>query len=254
MNKERKLIIAGNWKMNKTVAEALDLVRGLKIELAKVKEVDVVICPPYTALSEVSKAVLETSIRLGAQNMSEQNVGAYTGEIAAVMLKEFSVRYVILGHSERRQYQQESNELIAKKALAVHAAALKPIVCVGETLAERESGQTEAVLEKQVRGSLAGLSKEQMVETILAYEPVWAIGTGKTATTAQAQEAHAFIRGQLVKMFDETVARRVRIQYGGSVKPSNARELMEQLDVDGALVGGASLEARSFAEIIKNSI
>jgi triosephosphate isomerase len=222
--------------------------------LAKVKEVDVVICPPYTALSEVSKAVLETSIRLGAQNMSEQNVGAYTGEIAAVMLKEFSVRYVILGHSERRQYQQESNELIAKKALAVHAAALKPIVCVGETLAERESGQTEAVLEKQVRGSLAGLSKEQMVETILAYEPVWAIGTGKTATTAQAQEAHAFIRGQLVKMFDETVARRVRIQYGGSVKPSNARELMEQLDVDGALVGGASLEARSFAEIIKNSI
>jgi triosephosphate isomerase len=170
------------------------------------------------------------------------------------MLKEFSVRYVILGHSERRQYQQESNELIAKKALAVHAAALKPIVCVGETLAERESGQTEAVLEKQVRGSLAGLSKEQMVETILAYEPVWAIGTGKTATTAQAQEAHAFIRGQLVKMFDETVARRVRIQYGGSVKPSNARELMEQLDVDGALVGGASLEARSFAEIIKNSI
>jgi triosephosphate isomerase (TIM) len=254
MNKERKLIIAGNWKMNKTVAEALDLVRGLKLELASVKEVDIVICPPFTALSEVSKAVLDSNIRLGAQNMSENNVGAYTGEIAAVMLKEFSVRYVILGHSERRQYQKESNELIAKKALAVHAASLKPIICVGETLAEREGGQMEQVLETQVRGSLAGLSKEQMVETVLAYEPVWAIGTGKTATTAQAQEAHAFIRQQLVKNFDETVARRVRIQYGGSVKPSNARELMSQADVDGALVGGAALEARSFADIIKGSV
>jgi triosephosphate isomerase len=254
MNKERKLIIAGNWKMNKTIAEGLDLVRGLKIELGNVKEVDIIVCPPYTALSEVSKAVLDSNIRLGAQNMSENNVGAHTGEIAAVMLKEFSVRYVILGHSERRQYQKESDALISKKALAVHAAALKPIVCVGETLAEREAGQTEKVLETQVRGSLAGLSKEQMVETIVAYEPVWAIGTGKTATTAQAQEAHAFIRRVLASMFDENVARRVRIQYGGSVKPSNARELMSQPDVDGALVGGASLEARSFADIIKGSI
>ena len=254
MNKERKLIIAGNWKMNKTVAEALDLVRGLKIELANVKEVDVVVCPPYTALSEVSKAVLDSSIRLGAQNLSEHNVGAYTGEIATVMLKEFSVRYVILGHSERRQYQKESDALIAKKVQAALAASLKPIVCVGETLAEREGGQTETVLNTQIRGSLAGLTKDQMGETIVAYEPVWAIGTGKTATTAQAQEAHAFIRGVLAKIFDETVARRVRIQYGGSVKPSNARELMSQLDVDGALVGGASLEARSFADIIKSSI
>ena len=254
MNKERKLIIAGNWKMNKTVAEALDLVRGLKIELANIKEVDMVVCPPFTALSEVSKAILDSTIRLGAQNMSEHNVGAYTGEIAAVMLKEFSVRYVILGHSERRQYQKESDELISKKAAAVHGASLKPIVCVGETLAEREGGQTNAVLQKQVQGSLAGLSKDQMAETVVAYEPVWAIGTGKTATTAQAQEAHAFIRGVLARIFDETVARRVRIQYGGSVKPSNARELMSQPDVDGALVGGASLEARSFADIIKNSI
>ncbi|HYG33884.1 MAG TPA: triose-phosphate isomerase [Clostridia bacterium] len=254
MNKERKLIIAGNWKMNKTVAEALDLVRGLKLELASVKEVDIIVCPPFTALSEVSKAILDSNIRLGAQNMSENNVGAFTGEIAAVMLKEFSVRYVILGHSERRQYQKESNELIAKKALAVHAASLKPIVCVGETLAEREGGLTEKVLENQVTGSLAGLSKEQMAETVVAYEPVWAIGTGKTATTAQAQEAHAFIRRVLGKMFDETVARRVRIQYGGSVKPSNARELMSQPDVDGALVGGAALEVRSFADIIKGSI
>ena len=254
MNKERKLIIAGNWKMNKTVAEALDLVRGLKLELANVKEVDIVIAPPFTALSEVSKAVLDSNLRLGAQTMSEQSVGAFTGEIAAVMLKEFSVRYVILGHSERRQYQKESDQLISKKALAAHAASLKPIVCVGETLAEREAGRMQEVLETQVRGSLAGLTKEQMTETVVAYEPVWAIGTGKTATTAQAQEAHAFIRGILVKMFDETVARKVRIQYGGSVKPSNARELMGQPDVDGALVGGAALEARSFADIIKNSI
>ena len=254
MDKERKLIIAGNWKMNKTVAEALDLVSDLKIELVNIKEVDIVVCPPFTALGEVSKAILDSNIRLGAQNMSEHNVGAYTGEIAAVMLKEFSARYVILGHSERRQHQKESDELISKKALAVHTAALKPIVCVGETLAEREGGQTEKILEKQIRGSLAGLNKDQMSETIVAYEPVWAIGTGKTATTAQAQEAHAFIRRLLGKMFDETVARRARIQYGGSVKPSNARELMSQPDVDGALVGGASLEARSFADIIKNSI
>ena len=254
MNKERKLIIAGNWKMNKTVAEALDLVRGLKLELASVKEADIVVCPPFTALGEVSKVILDSNIRLGAQNMSEHNGGAYTGEIAAGMLKEFSVRYVILGHSERRQFQKEPDALIAKKALAVHAAALKPIVCVGETLAEREGNQTEKVLNTQVTGSLAGLSKDQMVETIVAYEPVWAIGTGKTATTAQAQEAHAFIRQVLVKLFDETVARRVRIQYGGSVKPSNARELMGQPDVDGALVGGASLEVRSFADIVKGSI
>jgi triosephosphate isomerase len=254
MQKDRKLIIAGNWKMNKTVAEALDLVRSLKIELANIKEVDIVVCPPFTALAEVSKAVLDSNLRLGAQNMSEHNVGAYTGEIAAVMLKEFSVRYVVLGHSERRQYQKESDELISKKALAALGASLKPIVCVGETLAEREAGQMQKVLETQVRGSLAGLSKDQMAETVVAYEPVWAIGTGKTATTAQAQEAHAFIRGLLVSQFDETVARRVRIQYGGSVKPANARELMSQPDVDGALVGGASLEARSFADIIKNSI
>jgi triosephosphate isomerase len=254
MNKARKLIIAGNWKMHKTVAEALDLVGDLKIDLANIKEVDIVVCPPYTALSEVSKAILDSNLRLGAQNMSEHNVGSYTGEIAAVMLKEFSVRYVILGHSERRQYQKESDELISKKAQAVHAASLKPIVCVGETLAEREANQTQKVLEKQIRGSLAGITKDQIAETIIAYEPVWAIGTGKTATTAQAQEAHAFIRGLLTKMYDEPAARRIRIQYGGSVKPANARELMSQPDVDGALVGGASLEPRSFSDIIKNSI
>ena len=255
MDKERKLIIAGNWKMNKTVAEALDLVNGLNRELAKVKDVDIVVCPPFTALSEVSKAILSSkNIAMGAQNMSEHNMGAYTGEIAAQMLKEFSVRYVILGHSERRMYQVESNELISKKARAAHAASLKPIVCVGETLTEREAGRMHKVLETQIHGSLAGLTKEQMVETVVAYEPVWAIGTGKTATAQQAQEAHAFIRGLLVKMFDEAVARKVRIQYGGSVKPANARELMSLPDVDGALVGGASLEVRGFADIVKNSI
>lgn len=254
MNKDRKLIIAGNWKMNKTVAEALDLVNGLKRELANVKEVDIVVCPPFTALESVSRAILDSNLRLGAQNMSEHNVGPYTGEIAAVMLKEFSVRYVILGHSERRQHQKETDALIAKKAAAAHAAALKPIVCVGETLAEREANLTEQVLETQVRGSLAELTREQLEETIIAYEPVWAIGTGRNATAAQAQAAHAFIRDLLARLFDPATARQVRIQYGGSVKPNNARELMEQPDVDGALVGGASLEVRSFSEIIKNSI
>ena len=254
MNKARKLIIAGNWKMNKTAAEALDLVHGLKRELGTVKEVDLVVCPPFTALSEVSKAILDSIIRLGAQNVSEHAGGAYTGEIAAVMLKEFSVRYVILGHSERRQYQKESNELIARKAVAALGAALKPIVCIGETLEEREAGKTEKVLEAQLKGCLTGLSKGQMEEIVLAYEPVWAIGTGSTATPEQAQAAHAFIRRTLAGLFDQTVAKRVRIQYGGSVKPANARELMSLPDVDGALVGGASLELRSFSDIVKNSI
>ena len=252
--KDRRRIIAGNWKMNKTVAEALDLVNGLKRELSQVKEVDIVVCPPFTALCEVSKAILDSNIRLGAQNMSEQNFGAFTGEITAGMLKEFSVRYVILGHSERRQFQKETDEMISQKARMAHSSSLKPIVCVGETLGERESGITEKVLLRQLSSSLAGLTKAQMEETIVAYEPVWAIGTGRNATAGQAQEAHAFIRSQLAALFDETVAKRVRIQYGGSVKPANARELMSQPDVNGALVGGASLEIRSFADIVKNSI
>ena len=170
------------------------------------------------------------------------------------MLKELSVRYVILGHSERRQYQKESDEVVSKKARAAHAASLQPIICVGETLAEREAGQTEKILETQALGSLAGLNNGQMVQTLIAYEPVWAIGTGKTATTDHAQEAHAFIRALLVKRYDEATARSVRIQYGGSVRPSNARALMSQPDVDGTLVGGASLEAQSFVEIVNNSI
>ncbi len=254
MDKERKLIIAGNWKMNKTVAEGLALVDGLKREFASVKEVDVVVCPPFTALESVSKAIEGTSLRLGAQNMSEHNFGAHTGEICDGMLKEFLVRYVILGHSEPRQYQVEGDPHVAKTAAAALSATLKPIVCVGEKLEQRESGQTEQVVETQVRGSLAGLTKAQMEETIIAYEPVWAIGTGKTATTQQAQDVHAFIRKVLTEMFDEATARHVRIQYGGSVKPGNARELMSQPDVDGALVGGASLAVRDFADIVKNSI
>ena len=254
MDKERRLIIAGNWKMNKTVAEALDLVQGLKRDLAGVKEVDVVVCPPFTALSEVSKVIVDSNIRLGAQNMSEHNGGAYTGEIAAGMLKEFSVRYVVLGHSERRMYQKESNELIAKKALAALAASIKPIICVGELLAEREANQTEHVVGNQLRGSLEGISKAQMEEVIIAYEPVWAIGTGKTATAEQAQEVHAFIRKEIAALYDEGVAKKVRIQYGGSVKPNNVREILGKPDVDGALVGGASLELRGFTELVKNSI
>jgi len=254
MDKERKLIIAGNWKMNKTVAEALDLVQGLKRDLAGVKEVDIVVCPPFTALSEVSKVIMDGNLRLGAQNMSEHNGGAYTGEIAAGMLKEFSVRYVILGHSERRMYQKESNELIAKKSLAALAASIKPIICVGELLAEREAGQTEHVVSNQLRGSLEGISKAQMEEVIIAYEPVWAIGTGKTATAEQAQEVHAFIRREIAGLYDEGVAKKVRIQYGGSVKPNNVREILSKPDVDGALVGGASLELRGFTELVKNSI
>jgi triosephosphate isomerase len=251
MNKERKLIIAGNWKMNKTVAEALALVSDLKLDLANIKEVDIVVCPPFTALESVGKAILDSNLRLGAQNMSEHNFGAHTGETCAGMVKEFSAHYVILGHSERRQYQKESDALIAKKAQAAHGASLKPIVCVGETLAEREAGQTQKVLETQVRGCLAGLTKEEMVETIIAYEPVWAIGTGRTATSAQAQEAHAFIRGLLGSLFDAATAAKVRIQYGGSVKAANAVELLGQADIDGALVGGASLKAAEFAAIVK---
>ncbi|MGB0549408.1 MAG: triose-phosphate isomerase [Limisphaerales bacterium] len=254
MDKERKLIIAGNWKMNKTVAESLDLANGLVRELKEVKEVDIAICPPFTALSEVSKAVIDSNIRLGAQNMSQNGYGAHTGEIAAGMLKEFSTKYVILGHSERREYQRESDELIAAKAKAAHEAGLKPIVCVGEQLEERESGNTENVVGTQVRGSLAGLTTEEMLGTVIAYEPVWAIGTGKTATAEQAQEVHAFIRNLLADLFDADTAKAVRIQYGGSVKPDNARELMSQPDVDGALVGGASLDMRVFSELIKNSI
>lgn len=254
MDKARRLIIAGNWKSNKTNAEAIALVTEVKRELHAVTEVDVVVCPAFTALAETSKLIVESNLRLGAQNLSETGYGAFTGEIAPGMLRELSVRYVILGHSERRQFQKESDALVAKKAANAHANSLIPIVCVGETLAEREAGITEKVVETQVRGSLAGLTAEQVEATVLAYEPVWAIGTGKTASSAQAQDVHAFIRKVVASLHGDVVARRVRIQYGGSVKGSNARELLGQPDIDGALVGGAALEAKSFVEIVKNSI
>ena len=254
MDKKRKLIIAGNWKMNKTVEESLDLANGLVRELKDVTEVDIAICPPFTALAAVSEAVINSNIRIGAQNMSEQGYGAYTGEIGAGMLKEFSTRYVILGHSERRQYQREQDTLVSIKAKAAHESGLKPIICVGEQLDDRENNHTEEVVGTQVRRSLAGLTAAQMEGTVIAYEPVWAIGTGKTATSAQAQEVHAFIRNLLTDIFDEDTSERVRIQYGGSVKPNNARELMSQQDIDGALVGGASLDVKNFSEIILNSI
>ncbi|MSU33029.1 MAG: triose-phosphate isomerase [Pedosphaera sp.] len=254
MDKTRRLIIAGNWKSNKTNSEAVALVSELIRDLANVKELDIVVCPPFTALSDVSRLVLESNIRLGAQNLSDAGYGAFTGEIAPGMLRELSVRYVILGHSERRQFQKETDAQVARKAANAHSNNLIPIVCFGETLAEREAGITEQIVETQVRGSLAGLSVEQMEMTVLAYEPVWAIGTGKTASSAQAQEVHAFVRQVLTSLYGESVSRRVRIQYGGSVKGSNARELLGQPDIDGALVGGASLDSKNFVEIIKNSI
>ena len=254
MNKERKLIIAGNWKMNKTVGEATDLIEALKRELGTQTEVDVVVCPPFTALNAVSAILKDSRIRLGAQNMSEQGYGAFTGEITAGMLRDLLVHYVILGHSERREYHKEFDVLVNAKAKAALAAGLKPIVCVGETLAQREGGQTDKIVGDQIAGSLADLDNSQLKDMVIAYEPVWAIGTGKTATTKQAQEMHAFIRSEITKSHGEDVAKAIRIQYGGSVKPANARELLSLPDVDGALVGGASLEVRSFTEIITNTL
>ena len=235
--------------MNKTVAESLDLANGLVRELKDVTEVDIAICPPFTALAAVSEAVIDSNIRLGAQNMSQNGYGAHTGEIAAGMLKEFSAKYVILGHSERRQYQRESDELVAAKAKAAHEAGLKPIVCVGEQLEDREGARTEEIVGTQIRGSLAGLTTAQMEGTVVAYEPVWAIGTGMTASAQDAQEMCSHIR-KVVASIRATSRNLVRIQYGGSVKPSNVTELMAMSDIDGALVGGASLEAESFARIV----
>ena len=254
MNKERKLIIAGNWKMNKTVGEATDLIEALKHELGTQTEVDVVVCPPFTALNAVSAILKDSRIQLGAQNMSEQGYGAFTGEITAGMLRDLLVHYVILGHSERREYHKEFDVLVNAKAKAALAAGLKPIVCVGETLAQREGGQTDKIVGDQIAGSLAGLDNNQLKDMVIAYEPVWAIGTGKTATPEQAQEMHAFIRSEISKSHGEDIAKAIRIQYGGSVKPANARELLSLPDVDGALVGGASLEVRSFTEIITNTL
>ena len=256
MNSNRKPIIAGNWKMYKTAADALALVSELKKELVGVKDADVevVVCPPFTALYVVATMLQGESIKLGAQNVHWEKEGAFTGEIAAPMLKESGVQYAIVGHSERRQYFGETNEGVNKRAKAALANGIRPIVCVGETLAQREAGHTEIVVRDHVAGALAGFTKDAMLDTVIAYEPVWAIGTGKTATPAQAQEVHAFIRELLAAMFDSTVADKVRLQYGGSVKPANAKELLGQSDIDGALVGGASLEAKGFAGIVKAAL
>jgi len=250
----RKPIVAGNWKMNKTVVEAQALVAALRPALADLTGVEVVLCPPFTALAAVGAALRSTSIGLGAQNMHAEKAGAYTGEIAAAMLVELGCRYVILGHSERRTYFHETDDAVNRKARAALAAGLHPIVCVGETLGEREAGHTEAVVTMQVRGSLAQLGPDELLRTIIAYEPVWAIGTGRTATSAQAQEVHALIRRLLLDMAGGRVAADVRIQYGGSVKPANARELMGQPDIDGGLIGGASLEAQSFLDIVRGAV
>jgi triosephosphate isomerase len=256
MNPNRKPIIAGNWKMYKTAAEAIVLVNELKRAVADVKEssVEIVVCPPFTALAAVSPVAANSNIKLGAQNVHWEKEGAFTGEIAPAMLKEFGVRYAVVGHSERRQFFGETDAGVNKRAKAALANGLRPIVCVGEMLAEREAGKTEAVVTGQVRGSLAGFTKEEMLETVVAYEPVWAIGTGKTASPEQAQEVHALIRKLLVELFGADVAGKVRLQYGGSVKPGNAKELLVQPDIDGALVGGASLKAADFAGIIRGAL
>ncbi len=247
----RKKIVAANWKMNMTQAEAAAFVETFTRELGDSSEVEVVIVPPFTALAKVSEALDSSqTVKLGAQNMSAEKSGAFTGEISAAMLRELFVRYVVLGHSERRQLFGETDEIVNRKVRAAHEATLRPIVCVGETLAQREAGEVEKVLGSQLRGSLAGLGPKELQETVVAYEPVWAIGTGKTASAEQAQEAHAFIRRTLAEIADENTASRIRIQYGGSVKPENARTLMSQPDIDGALVGGASLDPRSFAQIV----
>lgn len=249
--KNRKPIVAGNWKMNKTVQEAVDLASDIKRDLGGCKHVDVVLCPPFTALKAVSEVITGSHVDLGAQNMHWEKSGAYTGEISAEMVRELYCHYVILGHSERRALFGETDEVVNRKTRAALESNLTPIVCVGETLAEREAGQTNDVVASQVRGSLKGISPSQLVDCVLAYEPVWAIGTGKTASPEQAQDVHAFIRGVLNEIADEDTAQTVRIQYGGSVKPANARELFSLPDIDGGLIGGAALEARSFIDIVK---
>ncbi|MDD5254601.1 MAG: triose-phosphate isomerase [Candidatus Omnitrophica bacterium] len=251
----RKTIIAGNWKMYKTITEAIELANGLKRELFELdlQRIEAVLCPPYTALSEVSEVITDSTIQLGAQDVFWLDEGAFTGEVSPKMLKDCGCGFVIIGHSERRQYFAETNDTVNKKIKAALKHGLTPIVCVGETLAEREGGKTFSVLEDHVRNGLKEIDGEDFAKIVVAYEPVWAIGTGKTATPAQAQEAHKYIRETLSAMFGADLAQGCRIQYGGSVKPENTRELMIQPDVDGALVGGASLSVQSFAAIVRTA-
>src|SRR5215216_6522669 len=248
----RRKIVAANWKMNMTQGESERFVESFLRDVDEITDVEVVIIPPFTAIAKVTKALGKAhNIKVGAQNMYWEKSGAFTGEISASMLRDLFVHYVVLGHSERRILFGETDEMVNRKVRAAHEAKLRPIVCVGETLEQRDKGNVEKILSIQLSGSLAGVKPKELQESVIAYEPVWAIGTGRNATPQQAQEAHAFIRSTLREMADDATAERVRIQYGGSVKPENARELMSQPDIDGALVGGASLDPRSFAQIVK---
>src|SRR5213595_2984792 len=248
-----KKIVAANWKMNMTQAESARFVEALLLrDIGEITDVEVVIIPPFTAIAKVTEALGKAqNIKVGAQNMYWEKNGPFTGEISAALLRDLFVHYVVLGHSERRTLFGETDEIVNRKVRAAHEATLRPIVCVGETLKQRDRGNVEKILSLQLRASLKGLNEKELQETVIAYEPVWAIGTGRNATPQQAQEAHAFIRRTLREMSDEATADRIRIQYGGSVKPENARGLMTQADIDGALVGGASLDPRSFAQIVK---
>ena len=246
----RKKLIAGNWKMNKTPSEGVSLAREIAAAVGKQSDVEIVVCPPFTAIESVGKAIEGSTVKLGAQNMHHEGSGAFTGEVSGPMLRAIFATHVILGHSERRTLFGETDEAVNKKVLAALKNQLRPIFCVGETLAERESGATLKVVQTQVERGLEGISRDQAATVVVAYEPVWAIGTGKVATTEQAQEVHAFIRGLLTKLFTDAVAQKIRILYGGSMKPANAPELLAQKDIDGGLIGGASLEARSFVELV----
>jgi triosephosphate isomerase (TIM) len=250
----RKKILAANWKMNLTHSEAESYLQSFVTEIRDFSDVDVVIIPPFTAIPAlVSASEKLQTIRVGAQNMHWEKSGAFTGEISATMLRALYVRYVILGHSERRTLFGETDEIINRKVKAALDAGLRPIFCLGESLHERDTNRVEQVLEGQIRKGLEGVSARDLTEVVLAYEPCWAIGTGRTASPAEAEEAHAFIRSVLAALSDRATADRIRIQYGGSVKPDNAEQLMRQKDIDGALVGGASLDPRSFAQIIRST-
>jgi len=244
-------VIAGNWKMNKTVGEAVDLVRQLKTLIEKVDGVEVIVAPPFTALHAVREESKGSLIRLAAQNLYWEEKGAFTGEVSASMIREVGCEFVIIGHSERRQLFGETDESVNRRIRAALGQGLKPIFCIGETLKEREGEKTFSVIETQVKGGLRDLGEKEVLTIAVAYEPVWAIGTGKTATPQQAQEVHRFIRETLEKRYSKDVAEKIRIQYGGSVTPENIKGLMDQQDIDGALVGGASLKADSFARIVR---
>jgi len=247
----RKPIMGGNWKMNKTAREAVQTIEDLRERMEGVEEIEVVVFPPFTVLGLAEKILRDSSIGLGAQNMHWEAGGSYTGEISAPMLVDLGCRYVILGHSERRQYFGESDERVNKKIKSALTFELIPVVCVGETLKERKEGSFKRVVETQLNLCLKGIGPEEAERMVIAYEPVWAIGTGVTATPEQAEEMHSFVRELLAKLFGEDLADSMRIQYGGSVKPQNIKELMREPDIDGALVGGASLDASSFARIVK---